>query len=61
MKDNSIRKFDKFGNLVYIELDTGFKEEIEYTPDGKYITKIDTLYPNGIRETEHFNPINRKS
>ncbi len=45
---------DESGNLLHLKLSDGYEETNTYNENGKLI-KSDTIYPNGIREVEHYS------
>ena len=43
---------DSEGRIVYMSREDGYEEITTYNIDGSY--KVDTIYPNGRKETERF-------
>lgn len=60
MKTDTIiaQAFDKDGNLLYEKDADGYEERNDYDSHGNLI-RSEILYPNGLREVEHFGSISQ--
>ena len=56
MELTEIIKFDELGRIILIQRSDGFREETEYSSDGKRKI-VRTHYPNGLNETERYGSI----